>query len=73
MKNNIRLASTEAEIEVGESYLTTAEAAEFLRVSEAHLRNLTSARKIRYFKMGRSNRYKHSDLLKLIKPAAGGF
>jgi excisionase family DNA binding protein len=73
MNANSKVISVESEREVSECYLTTAEAAEFLRVSEAHLRNLTSARKVRYFKLGRSNRYKQSDLLKLIKPAAGGF
>lgn len=73
MKVNTKVIPSETEGEINESYLTTAEAAEFLRVSEAHLRNLTSARKVRYFKMGRSNRYKQSDLMKLIKPAAGGF
>ena len=48
-------------------WLASKEAAIFLGVSEAQLRNLTSAGRIPYYKFGRLNRYKASELEDLIR------
>lgn len=47
-------------------WFTSKEAAEFLRVSEGTLRNMTSNGKIPYAKLGRSNRYNRYELNTLI-------
>lgn len=49
-----------------EEWLTTKEAAMYLKISEAALRNLASRRKIIYYKFFRSNRYKKSELNQLL-------
>lgn len=49
-----------------EEFLTTKEAAAFLKISEAVLRNKTSSGQVPYYKFFRSNRYKKSDLLSLL-------
>ena len=49
-----------------EEWFTTKEAAKYLKISEAALRNLASRRKILYYKFFRSNRYKKSDLDQLL-------
>lgn len=43
-------------------FLTSEEAAEFLRISTSRLMNLTSSGKIPYYKFERSNRYLLSEL-----------
>ena len=54
-------------------WLTTHEAAEHLRISAKSLLNLTSNGRIRYFKLGRRNRFLLSDLNRiLIAEARGG-
>lgn len=45
-----------------EIWLTSEEAAAFLKISSGTLRNLTSNGKIPFYKFGRRNRYKKSDL-----------
>lgn len=53
---------------------TTDEAAEFLRISPAQLRNLCSQGKVPYFKLGASNRFSRSDLIVLLqRNKRGGF
>lgn len=47
-------------------WLNTQEAAEFLRVPEGTLRNLTSNGKIPYVKLGRLNRYSRKELRSLL-------
>lgn len=47
-------------------WLTSKEAAEFLRVSEGTLRNMASNGKIPYSKLGRSNRYSRQELHSLL-------
>ena len=47
-------------------YLTTREAADFLRVSTKRLLNMVSAGQIPYHKLGRTNRYKRSELEQLL-------
>jgi len=49
-----------------EEWFTTKEAAKYLKISEAALRNLTSRGKIIYYKFFRSNRYKKSELDQLL-------
>ena len=47
-------------------WLTTFEAAEYLRISPDSLRNMTSNGKIPYSKLERRNRYKKEDLVRLL-------
>lgn len=47
-------------------FLTTSEAAEYLSISTSRLFNLISMGKMPYFKLGRSNRYKKSELRELL-------
>lgn len=55
-------------------WLTSEEAAKYLKVSVASLRNMTSNGKIPYYKFDRRNRYRVDDLRKLIlKNPKGGF
>lgn len=50
----------------GEYWLNTEEAANYLRLSVAELRNKTSNGKIPFYKLGRSNRYLKSELDALL-------
>ena len=52
-----------------EDWLTSDEAAQYLKISIKTLMNLSSNGQIHYYKLGRLNRYKKSELAKLIKPA----
>lgn len=47
-------------------WLTSKEAANFLKISEATLRNMTSNGKIPYSKLGSSNRYSLNELNRLL-------
>lgn len=47
-------------------FLTTDEAAEYLRISTASLRNMTSSGKITYYKLFGRNRFLLSELKKLV-------
>ena len=47
-------------------WLTTEEAADYLRISRKCLLNLCSNRKIRHYKFGRRNRFLLSDLRRLL-------
>jgi len=47
-------------------WMTTEEAAAFLRISPNYLRNLTSLGKVKYYKFGRRNRFLKCDLNKLL-------
>ncbi len=49
-----------------EKWLTTKEAAEYLRVSVGRLRNMTSWGQVPYYKLGKSNRYRLHDLRELL-------
>ncbi len=49
-----------------EQWLTSPEAASFLRVSVATLRNLASNGRVPFYKFGRSNRYRMADLVKML-------
>lgn len=55
-------------------WLTTEEAAKYLKVSVPSLRNMTSNGKVPYYKFERRNRYRLDDLRKLLlKNPRGGF
>lgn len=55
-------------------FLTTDEAAEFLRLSKQSLLNMSSNGKIPYYKLGNRNRYRLQDLQELLlKTKRGGF
>lgn len=57
-----------------ERWLTTREAAEFLRITPKSLLNLTSNGRIRFYKFGRSNRFLASELSQLLlAQPRGGF
>jgi excisionase family DNA binding protein len=47
-------------------WLTSSEAAAYLRISEPTLLNMASNGKIKYYKFGRRNRYLRDDLKKLL-------
>jgi excisionase family DNA binding protein len=47
-------------------WLTTEEAAEYLRISPKYLLNLSSNGRVRYYKFGRRNRFLLSDLKELL-------
>ncbi len=49
-----------------EEWMTTGEAAAYLRISPAALRTMTCNGKIIFYKLLRRNRYKKSDLDKLL-------
>ncbi|OQW47944.1 MAG: hypothetical protein A4S09_14195 [Proteobacteria bacterium SG_bin7] len=53
-------------------WLTTKEAAHYLRISEAYLRNLTSNGAIPFYKFGRNNRYNRAELKRLLLESPGG-
>ena len=58
---------------VKEIWLTTKEAAKYLKVSSNTLLNLTSNGKVPYYKLGSSNRYLMRDLRSLLfKTKKGG-
>ena len=52
--------------EADESFLTSAEAAQFLKLSQKGLRGMASKGKIPYYKLGREYRYKRSELLNIM-------
>ena len=55
-------------------WLTTKEAADYLRLSTKSLLNLTSNGKVQYYKFGRRNRFLLSDLKRLLlAEPRGGF
>ncbi len=56
-------------------WLTTEEAARYLKVSAKYLLNLSSNGRVRYFKFGRRNRFLLSDLneLLLAQPRGGTY
>lgn len=55
-------------------WLTSKEAANYLRISEAYLRNLASNGAIPFYKFGRNNRYNRAELKKLLlESKRGGF
>ena len=56
---------------IGE-WLTSDEAAAFLKISPATLRNLTSTGKIPFYKFGRRNRYNKYELTRMLLSSRKG-
>lgn len=55
-------------------FITTDEAAEYLRLSKQSLLNMTSNGKVPFYKLGNRNRYRLQDLQELLlKTKRGGF
>ncbi len=48
------------------SWMSSGDASKYLRISISRLHNLTSLGHMKYYKFGRSNRYKREDLDKLV-------
>lgn len=61
----LKTHSSSLKIEEDE-WLTTKEAARYLGLSEAVLRNMTSNGSVPYYKLGRSNRYNRNELKQLL-------
>ena len=55
-----------------DDWLTTEEAATYLRISPAALRNMTSNGQIPYYKLGRRNRYSKQELKELVSAQKRG-
>lgn len=51
---------------VPEEWLTTEEAAEYLKISAASLRNMTSNGQVPFYKLARRNRYLKSELREML-------
>jgi excisionase family DNA binding protein len=56
-----------AESAIEEEWLTTEEAATYLKISKKQLLNLASDRKVPYYKLGSLNRYKTNELRRLLE------
>ena len=56
----------------GQEWLTTNQAACYLNVSPSTLRNMVSNGQVTYYKLGRRNRYKLSDLCDLLQQTKRG-
>lgn len=57
-----------------QEWFTSSEAAVYLRISEDYLRNLVSGGRLPYYKFGRRNRYRKSELEQLLlQNRRGGF
>ena len=70
IKPNSTITNTSSfSFKLEEEWLTSKEAAHYLKISIKTLMNLSSNGQILYFKFGRLNRYQKSDLAKLITPA----
>lgn len=69
----LTMVSQDCSLKVEETeWLTSDEAAEYLRVSTGTLRNMTSNGRIPYVKLGRSNRYNRHELQQLLFSARRG-
>lgn len=77
MKNKVTIncpqtESSGQEEKYFDDWLNSKEAANYLSVSYAQLRNLTSNGRIPYYKFGRSNRFKKSELQKVLEQEPRG-
>ncbi|MBI2602835.1 MAG: helix-turn-helix domain-containing protein [Deltaproteobacteria bacterium] len=55
-----------------DEWLTSAEAAKYLKITEASLRNMVCYGKLHCYKLGRRNRYLKTDLRSLLTKKIGG-
>jgi excisionase family DNA binding protein len=66
--------SLKTEYDGSDEFLTAYDAADFLRVPYQSVMNMTSNGQLPYFKLGRRNRYRKSELRELLlKNRRGGF
>jgi len=69
-----KIDENETKNDNAEEWLNTNEAAEYLRISPARLRNLTSNGRVPYYKFQRGNRYLKGELRNLLLAnRRGGF
>ncbi len=74
LQNDINAEINCSSLKIEEEWLTTEQAAVYLKIPAGSLRNMTSNGKIPYSKLGRSNRYYLGDLRKLLhSKKMGGF
>lgn len=74
LSRSMVLEQPNCSLKIEEEWLTTDEAAQYLKVTPAVLRNMTSAGKVPYCKLGRLNRYRVDELRKLLSSnRRGGF
>jgi excisionase family DNA binding protein len=66
VKKGKQLISFDA-IDAYTKWLTTKEAARYLKITEGTLRNLVSSGQVKYHKRGRHNRYRIEDLDVLVE------
>jgi excisionase family DNA binding protein len=71
--NTKREPSTTCVPSIGDRLITSPEAATFLGISTRTLHNLCSSGQIPYYKFGRRNRYKKTELENLILTEARGY
>ena len=64
--DNLPLFDSQISVDHKPEWLTTEEAASYLRISVGSLRNKTSYGAVPRYKLGRSNRYRVSDLRSLL-------
>lgn len=60
------ISSTDLSSLKSEKWLTSEEAAEYLKVSVGTLRNMTSNGEVTFYKLGKRNRYLQDDLRELL-------
>ncbi|MGE3341692.1 MAG: helix-turn-helix domain-containing protein [Candidatus Altimarinota bacterium] len=53
-------------MKIEEEWLTTEEAAEYLKISAASLRNMTSNGQVPFYKLARRNRYLKTELKEML-------
>jgi excisionase family DNA binding protein len=58
--------ANEVSMKVEEEWLTTDEAAEYLKISPASLRNMTSNGQVPFYKLARRNRYLKAELKAML-------
>lgn|GEM_PF-3579797 len=64
-----KFKSQAAFIDMKLEWLTSREAALFLRVSVGQLRNMVWRRQVKFYKLGRKLRFSRRDIEKLLRPA----
>ncbi len=65
-KKIMKLEDADSKNFENQEWLTTEEAADYLRISVGRLRNMTSNGYVPFYKLGRSNRYLKEELRKML-------
>ena len=68
MSYSEQLIETTPKISFQDEWLTTEEAAKYLKISKGSLLNMVSYKKVKRYKLGRRNRYLKSELFHLLVP-----